>query len=68
MNKKSPFFTASVASIIYFVIYLALRYFLPSGQESGNVEIDWPGALLGAVVFWLVIFIVHQFLKRRYSD
>ncbi len=68
MDKKSPFFTASVASIIYFVIFLTLKYFLPVYKESNNIEIDWLGALIGAVIFWIVIFVVHQFLKKRYSE
>lgn len=66
MDKKSPFFTASAASVMYFIIYLMLRYFLPVSKEVK--AIDWLGALLGAVVFWIVIFMVHQFLKRRSSD
>ena len=68
MNYKSPFFTASIASIIYFIIYLLLKYLLPIKRETGIVNIDWPGALQGAVVFWLVIFVVHQLLNRRYSE
>ncbi len=65
MNKKSPYFTASVASIIYFVIFLTLKYFLPIHKESSNFDIDWSGALIGAVIFWIVIFVVHQFLRTR---
>jgi len=67
MNKKSPFFTASIASIIYFIIYVLLKYLLIK-KETGNINIDWLGALQGAVFFWLVIFMVHQLLKRRYSE
>ena len=62
MDKKSPFFTASVASFVYFVTFLILKYSLDKRI------LDWLGALQGAVVFWLVIFAVHHFLKRRYSD
>jgi uncharacterized membrane protein (GlpM family) len=61
MEKKSPFFTASVASIVYFIIFIALKYFL---QDR---FVDWQGALQGAVVFWIVIFLVHRFLVRRYG-
>jgi len=68
MNKKSPFFTASIASIIYFIIYVLLKYLLPIKREADNINIDWLGALQGAVLFWLVIFVVHQLLKRRYSE
>ncbi len=62
MDKKSPFFTASAASVMYFIIFILLKYFLQMR------EIDWLGALQGAVIFWVVIFVVHQFLKRRSSD
>jgi membrane associated rhomboid family serine protease len=68
IDKKSPFFTASIASIIYFIIFLLLKYLLPIKRELSNINIDWQGALLGAIVFWLVIFVVHQYLRRRYSE
>ncbi len=68
MDKKSPFFTASVASAIYFVIFLILKYLLPIKRETNNINIDWSGALLGAAIFWLVIFVVHKLLKRRYAE
>jgi hypothetical protein len=61
MEKKSPFFTASVASVVYFIVFFLLKYLLQDGVA------DWWGALLGAVVFWAVIFFVHQFLRRRYG-
>lgn len=60
MDKKNPFFTASTASVIYFIIFIILKYSLAK-------KVDWMGALLGAVFFWIVIFLVHQFLKRRYE-
>jgi hypothetical protein len=62
MDKKSPFFTASAASVMYFIIFILLKYLLQMR------EIDWLGALQGAVIFWIVIFVVHQLLKRRFSD
>ncbi len=62
MDKKSPFYTASVASVLYFVIYIMLKYFLQTGTP------DWPGALIGAVIFWMVIFMVHHLLNRRYVE
>jgi membrane associated rhomboid family serine protease len=68
IDKKSPFFTASIASIIYFIIFLLLKYLLPVKKETSNINIDWQGALQGAIIFWLVIFVVHQFLKRRNSE
>ena len=62
MEKKSPFYTASVALVAYFVIFLTLKFLME------KQTIDFKGALFGAVIFWVVIFAVHQFLKRRYSD
>ncbi len=58
MNKKSPFFTASVASIIYFITFIILKYFL-------DEKLDVFAALVGAVIFWIVIFLVHHFLYNR---
>ena len=62
MDKKSPIITASVASLVYFVIFIMLKYFLQKGT------FDWVGALTGMMVFWAVIFVVHLFLKKRYND
>lgn len=62
MDKKSPYFTASMASILYFIIYFVLKYFL---QQR---VLDYEGALIGAVGFWIVIFIVHMLLGRRFSN
>ncbi len=59
MYKKSPVFTASAAAVTYFITYVILKYLL-----DGKV-IDWKGALSVAVVFWLVIFLVHQYLEKR---
>ncbi len=68
MNKKSPFFTATVASIVYFIILLILKYLLPINKNIENINIDWIGTLEGAIVFWIVIFAVHQLLKMRSSE
>ncbi len=68
MDKKSPFFTASVASIIYFLTFVTLKYLLPVHKENSVIEIDWVGALFGAAIFWMVIFVVHQILKRQHSE
>ncbi len=62
MEKKSPFFTASIASVVYFVIFIVLKYFLQ------NKTIDWQNALFGAMIFWIVIFVVHYFLDKRYGS
>ncbi|VVB95798.1 Uncharacterised protein [uncultured archaeon] len=59
MNEKSPYFTASVASLAYFVTFIVLKFFL---QDK---TVDLLGALAGAVVFWIVIFLVHKILERR---
>jgi uncharacterized membrane protein (GlpM family) len=61
MFKNSPFFTASAASVIYFVIYIIIKYF-------GEQKIDLMGGLIGAIIFWIVIFIVHKLLNRRFSE
>jgi uncharacterized membrane protein (GlpM family) len=61
MDKKSPFFTASAASVAYFITLIALRYLFEK-------ILDWKGALGGAVIFWIVIFLVHQFLLRRAAE
>ncbi len=58
MNKKGPFFTASIASLAYFITFIILRYLLD------RTKFDLLSALAGAVVFWIVIFLVHQFLNR----
>jgi len=62
MEKTSPYFTASTASLTYFVIFIFLKYLLH------DKVLDWKGAFVGAVVFWVVIFIVHQYLNRRSDD
>jgi hypothetical protein len=61
MEEKNPFFTASAASVLYFVIYIIIRYF-------GDQEIDLKGGLIVAVLFGIVIFIVHKLLSRRFSE
>ncbi|MCZ7356434.1 MAG: hypothetical protein O8C66_03275 [Candidatus Methanoperedens sp.] len=63
MEKKSPFFTASAASVVFFIIFIALKYLV-----SVEKILDWKGALEGAVIFWIVIFLVHQFFLRRTAD
>jgi len=62
MEKTNPYFTASSASLTYFVIFIILKYFLHNG------ELDWKGALIGALIFWVVIFLVHIFLNRKSND
>ncbi len=58
MNKKSPFFTASVASVVYFITFIILKYLL-------DEKLDMVAALIGAVIFWIVIFLVHHFLYNK---
>jgi uncharacterized membrane protein (GlpM family) len=60
MEKRSPFFTASVAAVLFFIIFIILKFSLTG-------VMDLLGALLGAVVFWIVIFLVHHFLNRQYG-
>lgn len=64
MEKPSPFITATVASIGYFVILIILKYLL----EKQNKELDLQGALLSTGVFWIVIFLVHYILEKRYAS
>jgi len=59
MVKTNPYFTASAASLAFFVIFISLKYLLE------NKPLDLPGALIGAGVFWVVIFIVHHFLNKQ---
>lgn len=60
MYKRTPIITASVASTLYFIIFIMLKYFM---QER---VVDVKGALIGAISFGVIIFIVHLLLKRRY--
>ncbi len=62
MKKTSPFLTASVASVAYFIILIILKSLLE------YKEIDWQGDLLSTVVFWIVIFLVHYYLNKRYGS
>jgi len=70
MDTKSPFFTASVASMLYLVILVMLKYFLPPSSMSAgmDIKVELPNVLFGAIIFWIVIFVVHQLLERRSSD
>jgi len=60
MQKNSPFFTASVAAVAYFIILVLLQYFM-------EFKVDWKGTLPGVAGFWTVIFLVHIFLKKRHG-
>jgi len=62
MEKTNPYFTASAASLTYFVTFIILKYLLV------NRVLDWNGALIGSLIFWVVIFIVHQILNKRSDD
>ncbi|CAG0975617.1 MAG: hypothetical protein MPEBLZ_03741 [Candidatus Methanoperedens nitroreducens] len=62
MKKTNSYFTASAASLTYFVTFIILKYLLH------DKILDWKGALIGAIIFWAVIFIVHQILNRRSDD
>jgi len=43
------------ASMSYFIIYILLKFSLQ------NAIIDWQSALLGAITFGFLIFLVHRF-------
>ncbi len=58
MTKTSPIMTASTASILYFVIFVILKYFLQ------NKTLDWQSAVSGALLFWIFIFLVHYLMNR----
>ncbi len=62
MEKTNPYFTASAASLTYFATFIILKYLLV------NRVLDWSGALIGSLIFWVVIFIVHQILNKRSDD
>lgn len=62
MEKNNPFFTASMATFLYLVVLIMLKYFLQ------HKTVDWQSDLLVAIVFWIVIFLVHQLLNRRYGS
>jgi len=70
MEKKSPYFTASVASILFIIILVMLKYLLPSSSTSAGIDIkeELPNLIFGTIIFWIVIFVVHLVLERRYSD
>jgi len=59
MVKTNPYFTASAASLAFLVIFISLKYLLE------NKPVDLSGALIGAVVFWVVMFLVHQYLNKQ---
>jgi hypothetical protein len=67
MKKTSPFFTASVASVTFFIILLMLEYMLSINARDIKT-LNWQGALLAAISFWIAIFLVHQYLNRKYAD
>ncbi|VVB87304.1 Uncharacterised protein [uncultured archaeon] len=58
MKKTNPFLTASTASVLYFIVFIMLKYFLE------NEIPGWQSAVSGALAFWFFIFLVHQYLNR----
>lgn len=70
MDKESPFFKATIASLLFLAVLIILKYFLLSSPIGGSIEQkeEISGVLFGTVIFWIVIFVVHQYLKRRFSD
>lgn len=61
MKMTNPLLTASAASVVYFFIFIMLKYFLE------NRILDLQSALSGALFFWVFIFVVHYFLNRNKS-
>lgn len=59
MVKTNPYVTASAASLAFLVIFISLKYLFE------NKSPDVLGALIGAGAFWVVMFLVHQYLNRQ---
>lgn len=59
MEKTNPYFTATAASLTYFIIFIILKLLFE------NKKVDVWGALIGAGIFWFVIFFVHRYLNRK---
>ena len=55
---KKTILVGFIASITYFIIYIMLKLSLQ------DTIIDWQNAILGALVFWFFIFLVHHYLSR----
>jgi len=49
---------ASMVSIFYFIISIILKFSLQ------NAIIDWKNALLGAMAFWFIIFLIYSVHNR----
>lgn len=62
MQKTSPLFTATAASAVYFIVFIIIKYLLENGV------LDWKSALSGAIVFWFVMFLIHQLVNRRHVE
>jgi hypothetical protein len=59
MVKTNPYFTASAASLAFIIIFISLKYLL---ENKLPTVLD---ALIGAGAFWVVMFLVHQYLNRK---
>jgi hypothetical protein len=59
MKKMSRFWAATVAAAAYFIIFVVLKY-----SPQDNIWY-WENGLIGAAVFWIVIFLVQQSLVKR---
>jgi uncharacterized membrane protein (GlpM family) len=58
MEKSNPFLIASMAFVAFFIVYIILKYLLIN-------KIDILSALIGGVLFCIVVFLVHQLMSRR---
>lgn len=65
MKMTNPLFTASAASVVYFFIFIMLKYSLENRILDMQNALE--GALAGALFFWVFIFVVHYFLNRNKS-
>jgi hypothetical protein len=59
MEKMNRFLIATFASVAYFVIVITLKY------SPHNNILDLKSALIGAVVFWIFIFLIHHLIIKR---
>lgn len=58
MEKSNPFLIASMAFIAFFIVFITLKYLL-------NNQVDIQNALTGAILFWMLVFLVHQLMSWK---
>lgn len=58
MDKNNPAFIALMAFLAFFLVFIILKYLL-------NNQVDIQNAITGAVLFCIVVFVVHQLMIRK---